>query len=82
MRAQNDLMKNSTITTAARRIAREHNRNLRAFAGNGKLVFSADGTGGSWCSDGSHSFGPGKIVVWMRNGRITPAEAQDIIDHA
>lgn len=42
-------MQTTAITTAARRIAREHNRHLRAgFGGSAKLVFHADGKGHCW----------------------------------
>ena len=75
-------MKVSEITTAARKIAREHNKHLAGgFAGNGKLVFGLDGTGGAWYSDSSYGFGD-DVVVNMRRSKMTGAEAQEILDHA
>jgi hypothetical protein len=76
-------MKSTEITTAARRIAREHNQRLAGgFAGNGKLVFGKDGTGGAWYSDNSYGFGDDVIVVSMRRSKMTGAEAQEILENA
>ena len=76
-------MNSTSITTAARRIAREHNQRLaNGFAGNGKLVFGGDGTGGAWYSDNSYGFGDDVVVVSMRRSKMTGAEAQEILDNA
>ena len=76
-------MNSTSITTAARRIAREHNQRLaNGFAGNGKLVFGQDGTGGAWYSDNSYGFGDDAVVVSMRWSKMTGAEAQEILDNA
>lgn len=69
------------ITTAARKIARTHNARIRTgFAGNGKLVFGRDGSGGAWYSDSSYGFGEDVVVVNMRHGKISEAIAQEILD--
>lgn len=71
------------ITTAARKIAREHNARIsKGFAGNGKLVFGRDGSGGAWYSDNSYGFGDDVIVVHMQHGIMSQAHAQEIIDNA
>jgi len=71
------------ITTAARRIAKTHNARIRTgFAGNGKLVFGRDGSGGAWYSDNSYGFGEDVIVVSMRHGTMSAATAQEILDNA
>ena len=72
------------ITAAGRRIARAHNQRLAGgLAGNGKLVFNRDGTGGAWYSDSSNGFGDEDIVVVsMRRAKMTGAEAQEILDRA
>jgi hypothetical protein len=71
----------SEITTAARKMAKEHNKRIaRGFAGNGKLVFGVDGSGGAWYSDNSYGFGSDTIVLSMRHGRITAADCQQAID--
>lgn len=76
-------MNSTEITTAARRIARAHNRHLDGgFAGNGKLVFGEDGTGGAWYSDGSYGFGDDVVVLSMGWSKMTGAEAQQILDYA
>ena len=76
-------MNSTEITTAARRIAREHNNHIRGgFAGNGKLVFGPDGTGGAWYSDDTYGFGEDVICVSMRRSKMTGAEAQEILDTA
>ena len=74
---------NSEITTAARKIAREHNKHLTGgFTGNGKLVFGLDGTGGEWYSENSYGFGDDVVVINMRRSKMTGAEAQEILDYA
>ena len=79
----NTKMKTTEITTTARRISRKHNARIRSgFAGNGKLVFSPDGTGGAWYSDSSYGFGADHIVVSMRQRTMTAAEAQEMLDAA
>ena len=71
----------SNVTTAARKIAKEHNKRIATgFAGNGKLVFHRDGSGGEWYSDNSYGFLGDVVVVSMRQGRITAAQAQEILD--
>lgn len=73
----------SEITTAARRIARKHNAHVRkGFAGNGKLVFGRDGSGGAWYSENSYGFGADDIVVPLRWTAIDAAAAQEILDNA
>lgn len=75
-------MKTTTeITAAARKIAKTHNARIRAgFAGNGKLVFGLDGSGGAWYSDNSYGFGDDVLVVNMRHGNMSQASAQAILD--
>lgn len=69
------------ISTAARSIAREHNKRVRAgFGGSGRLVFGRDGSGGAWYSDGSYGFGSDVVIVPMRWGTISAADAQEILD--
>lgn len=77
-------MKTTSVTTAARRMAREHNARIKAgFAGNGFLIFGADGTGGAWYSENSRpKLLKGEVELTMRQGRITAADAQEAIDHA
>lgn len=71
------------ITTAARKIAREHNKRVNnGFAGNGKLVFGLDGSGGAWYSDSSYGFDADVIVVSMRHGKMSGEQAQEILDAA
>ena len=73
----------SNVTTVARKIAKAHNARIAAgFGGNGKLVFGRDGGGGAWYSEGSYGFGADALVVGMRHGRITAAQAQEIVDNA
>jgi hypothetical protein len=73
----------TSITTAARRIARLHNDHVRkGFAGNGKLVFGHDGTGGAWYSDDAYGFGDDVVVVPIRRETMTTAQAQEILDDA
>ena len=74
-------MNTTEITTAARRIARKHNDRIRSgFAGNGKLVFSADGTGGAWYSDSSYGFSTAVIVLGMSHHTITAVQVQEMLD--
>lgn len=70
------MTKTTDVTTAARRIARTHND----YLGGGLLVFDADGNGGQWYKDGTYGFDVDLIVIHMQHGRITGAEAQDLID--
>ena len=74
-------MKTDNVTTAARRIAREHNSRLAAgFAGNGFLLFGADGTGGAWYSANSRPVLEREIKFTMRRRRVTAADVQAFLD--
>lgn len=65
--------------TTARKIAKAHNARIRqGFAGNGKLVFGPDGSGGEWYSDGSYGF-TGKLVFPMRWQRVTAADVEEFL---
>jgi hypothetical protein len=71
------------ITTAARKIAKAHNSHVRkGFAGNGKLVFGRDGSGGAWYSDNSYGFDENLVIVSLRHGTISAATAQEILDNS
>lgn len=62
-------------------MAKEHNKRIASgFAGNGKLVFGLDGSGGAWYSDNSYGFGADVIVLSMAHGKITAAHCQTVID--
>jgi len=76
-------MTTANVTTAARRIAREHNARLRkGFAGNGFLVFGRDGSGGAWYSDNSRpAMVPENIKINMSWERMTAADAQTALDN-
>lgn len=86
----------TTITTAARRIAREHNSYLGSAFDGGYLVFDRDGRGGAWYSpntmmhaatgwgDGNQP-GPGRnpdlVVIRIdASRRMTQREAQALLD--
>lgn len=65
------------ITTAARRIAREHNTQIGR---SGTLAFDAAGRGGEWYSEGS--WPTADIVFAVRNRRVTAREVQEYIEWA
>lgn len=75
-------MKPQTVTSAARRIAREHNNRIRCgFAGNGFLIFHRNGTGGCWYSNNAcPPMLPEHVRVNMAWGRITAANVQSYLD--
>jgi hypothetical protein len=72
------------ITTAARRIAREHNARRRAgFSGNGFLIFGRDGSGGAWYSDNSRpALDDSVIKISVGWEKMTTAEAQVALDYS
>jgi hypothetical protein len=71
----------TNITYAAREVARKHNAHVECgMAGNGKLVFGLDGSGGAWYGDNSYGFGDDCFVVQVRWGKISAARAQAMLD--
>lgn len=70
------------ITSAARKIAKEHNRRIQTgFGGNGFLVFGTDGSGGAWYSDNSRpAIGAREIKISMRWEKMTGAQAQEALE--
>ena len=66
------------ITTAARRISRL--LNTRAGQG-GFCVFSADGRGGEFYTEGSLPEMSGLIKMWVPNRRTTVREVQEDLDN-
>ena len=71
----------TTVTAAARKIAKLHNDRIKAgFAGNGFLLVSEDGSGGAWYSDNSRPNLSGAIKVNIGRERMTGSEAQELLD--
>ena len=68
------------MTTAARRIARGHNKACGGSLSGGVLVFDSGGGGGEWYSRSSYGFGDDAIVFGVRHRRVSAREVQEWLD--
>jgi hypothetical protein len=69
----------STITTAARRIARDHNKCGGQLAG-GILAYNAQGNGGEWYSATSR---PNAAILFpVSHRRVSARQVQEFLDAA